>query len=219
MVGGGPFNPLDRMNLGKSVAEAMLEQKPHPLGKLAKLTGAGIYAIYYIGDFPAYRILARQNTEERFKRPIYVGKAVPAGARKGGASADPDAEYPLYGRLREHAKSVQQANNLKIEDFMCRYLVVEDIWIPLGESLLIGRFSPVWNTLLDGFGNHNPGKGRYEGMVPRWDVLHPGRPWAPKFAPRPETAAQIASEVENYLRIMPEPSPHMLDDTNDGGSN
>lgn len=66
----------------------------------------------------------------------------------------------LHGRLREHAESVRAAENLNIDNFAARWLVVDDIWIPLGETLLIGKFQPVWNRLLDGFGNHDPGAGR-----------------------------------------------------------
>ena len=29
-----PYNPLDKLNLGNSVAEAMLETRAHPLGVL-----------------------------------------------------------------------------------------------------------------------------------------------------------------------------------------
>jgi hypothetical protein len=87
-----------------------------------------------------------------------------------------------------------------INDFVCRYLAVDDIWIPLGELLMIARFSPVWNTIVDGFGNHTPGKGRFEGARPRWDVLHPGRPWAKKCKDRGETVADIVRDVETYLR-------------------
>ena len=50
-----PFNPLDKKNLGASVAEAMLGSPIHPLGGLSSFEGAGIYAIYYTGDFPAYQ--------------------------------------------------------------------------------------------------------------------------------------------------------------------
>ncbi|MEX1196232.1 MAG: Eco29kI family restriction endonuclease, partial [Pseudohongiellaceae bacterium] len=92
-----------------------------------------------------------------------------------------------------------------ISDFHCRYLVVDDIWIPLGESLLIAKFNPVWNVVIDGFGNHDPGKGRHKGMRPRWDVLHPGRSWADKCEPRPESASQIVGEIADYLRNNPPP--------------
>ncbi len=171
---------------------------------LDRFPGAGIYAIYYTGDFPAYRPLAEANRDGRFDIPIYVGKAIPPGGRKGGVELS--IQYPALGkRLSEHADSIEAAENLSIEDFHCRYLVVDDIWIPLGESLLIAMFGPVWNQLIDGFGNHNPGIGRFQGMRSRWDVLHPGRHWAEKCQPRPESAAQIAAEVEAWLRVSPLP--------------
>ncbi len=195
-----PFNPLDKRNLGASVAEAMLNRPVVPLGNIPTFTGAGIYAIYYTGEFPAYTILAAHNSRNNFQAPIYVGKAVPAGARKGASLATNMTTRALYSRLNEHAESVSAASNLDIKDFHCRLLVVDDIWIPLGESLLIARFAPIWNSLIDGFGNHDPGKGRYGGMRPRWDVLHPGRSWADKCQPREESPADIQRDIETYLR-------------------
>lgn len=197
-----PFNPLDKKNLGASVAEALLTKEAHPLGELPVFEGAGIYAIYYTGDFAPYAQIQRLNRDGQFLLPIYVGKAVPAGARMG-ANLELAAGKVLHKRLREHAESIKAADNLDIKDFYCRFLVVDDIWIPLGESLIIARFTPVWNSLIDGFGNHNPGKGRHAGMRPRWDVLHPGRAWAMRLAERPETQEQIAQDAETYLRVLP----------------
>lgn len=199
-----PYNPLDTKNLGASVAEAMLEGSPKPLAGLDPFDGAGIYAIYYTGDDPIYAPLAEANRDGQWRWPIYVGKAVPAGGRKGNSTALRGRW--LHGRLREHADTVRAAQNLNIEDFHCRYLVVEDIWIPLGESLLIAKFSPIWNRSIDGFGNHDPGAGRYKGMRPRWDVLHPGRAWADRCAARVETVDLIRDEVAAYLRTAPAPS-------------
>jgi hypothetical protein len=195
-----PYNPLDKMNLGGSVADAMLESAVQPLGGLESFDGAGIYAIYYTGDFEAYKPLAMKNKGGKFEVPIYVGKAVPPGARKGNFGLDAEPGPALYKRLQEHAESVNAAENLRIGDFFCRFLVVDDIWIPLGESLLIAKFAPIWNKLIDGFGNHDPGKGRYEGARPKWDTLHPGRGWANKCAARVETPKQIAEEIKAYFR-------------------
>ncbi|KVO95829.1 restriction endonuclease [Burkholderia ubonensis] len=197
-----PFNPLDKKNLGASVAEALLTKEIHPLGDLPVFEGAGIYAIYYTGDFHAYGQIKKLNNNGKYLLPIYVGKAVPAGARMG-ASLEAAAGKVLHKRLKEHSESIKAANNLNIDDFHCRFLVVDDIWIPLGESLIIARFTPVWNSLIDGFGNHNPGKGRHAGMRPRWDVLHPGREWAMRLAERPETQGQIAQDAETYLKVLP----------------
>lgn len=199
-----PFNPLGKRHLGESVGQAMLRQSVVPLDGLTPFTGVGIYAIYYVGDFPAYEVISESNKDDQFRAPIYVGKAVPKGARKGGdLQASPGKE--LHKRLKEHRDSLDQVSNLDLKDFYCRYLLVDDIWIPLGESLLIAKFNPVWNKLVDGFGNHNPGKGRLKGQMPRWDALHPGRPWAGRLEARSETAGQIATEVKDYLRNNPPP--------------
>lgn len=203
-----PFNPLDKKNLGASVAEAMLEQIAQPLGELQPFVGIGIYAIYYKGPFKAYQPLSVRNATA-FTAPIYIGKAVPAGARKGGGVGNIGSRA-LYQRLREHGDSIVAASNLRIEDFFCRFLVVDDIWIPLGESLLISKFAPVWNALIDGFGNHDPGAGRYMGLCPRWDVLHPGRGWAMKCRARPDPPEQIEREVEDYFRSIVFPASHHI---------
>ncbi len=194
-----PFNPLDKRHLGESVGQAMLRQSVMQLGQLKSFRGAGIYAIYYTGSFPCYEPISIRNQNQRFNAPIYVGKAVPKGARKGGDLDAPPGKA-LFDRLRQHEKSVSEATNLDLQDFFCRFLIVDDIWIPLGESLLIAKFDPLWNRLIDGFGNHDPGRGRHAGLRPRWDVLHPGRTWADRCQPRDETEQQIIREAREYLR-------------------
>jgi len=199
-----PFNPLDKRHLGESVGQAMLRQAVVPMTELQGFDGAGVYAIYYSGNFPGYDAIALRNRDGRFNAPIYVGKAVPKGARKGG-DLEATPGKVLYSRLMQHARSIEEATNLNLADFHCRYLIVDDIWIPLGESLLIAKFDPLWNKLIDGFGNHDPGSGRHAGLRPRWDVLHPGRPWADRCKPREETAEQIIREARDYLRNNPPP--------------
>jgi hypothetical protein len=83
-----PYNPLDKMNLGKSVAQALLKQAVATLSDTAELRGAGVYAIYYTGSFPPYQPVAVQNWKNEFRQPIYVGKAIPKGGRKGGIATD-----------------------------------------------------------------------------------------------------------------------------------
>lgn len=200
-----PFNPLAKRHLGESVGQAMLRQAVVPFGDLKAFVGAGIYAIYYTGGFQGYEVIAESNRNQRFGAPIYIGKAVPKGARKGG-DLEATPGNVLYNRLKQHTKSIEEASNLDIADFHCRYLIVDDIWIPLGESLLIAKFNSLWNKLIDGFGNHDPGKGRHAGLRPRWDVLHPGRPWADRCQARNETAEQIISEVRDFLRNNPPPN-------------
>jgi hypothetical protein len=206
-----PFNPLERKHLGASVAQEMLRQPVVPLGDLPKFEGAGVYAIYYKGDFAPYAQLAKVNKKAP-TLPIYVGKAIPEGGRTGVETGD--AKSRLRGRLQEHAGSIKKAvSTLKIADFECRYLVVEDIWIPLGESLLISKFAPVWNTTVTGFGNHQPGKGRDGTIRPRWDELHPGRKWAVKLETNVDAPADVvAKEAEDYLRSFTIPTSQFVEE-------
>lgn len=174
-----PYNPLDKRNLGKSVVQALLDRPAIPLKGLTSFEGAGVYAIYYSGDFPAYAKLAARN-KKTAASPIYVGKAVPAGARKGSGDDVVSGGKALFKRLSEHVDTISASKNLSLDHFVCRYLTVDDIWIPLGETLLIQEFSPLWNIVVEGFGNHAPGSGRTAGKRPVWDMIHPGRAWAEK---------------------------------------
>jgi hypothetical protein len=187
------FNPLDKLRLAESVARALLGSAIHSLPP-ERLFGCGIYALYYLGDFQAYRSLHGGAGRETPDWPIYVGSAVPEGARKGLAAGTTSRR--LYQRLVNHSRSVEAAENLEITDFRCRYLVVEDIWIPLAESLLIERLCPVWNQILDGFGNHDPGSGRENQARSPWDTLHPGRTWANKLPPHGQDADTLAKQVQ-----------------------
>lgn len=194
-----PYNPLDKRNLAKNVAEMLLNRTAEPIPP-QPFEGAGIYAIYYIGDFELYKPISKANRNGNFSQPIYIGKAVPRGARKGGFFSD-NVGRVLFSRLDEHATSIKQVDNLKIDDFSCRYLTVDDIWIPLGESLLIEMFKPLWNVTVEGFGNHDPGSGRISGKKPNWDILHPGRSWAKKLQPG-MSEEKIIEMVKTHLSYM-----------------
>jgi hypothetical protein len=90
-----PFNPLDKRNLGESVADALLRMEVQPLPP-EPFVGAGVYALYYTGAFSAYRQLSEVNKDGRYRCPIYVGKAVPAGARKGGLGLEVEHGRAFY---------------------------------------------------------------------------------------------------------------------------
>lgn len=171
------YNPLDYANLTKSCVEELLRRDALPLPLTKPFAGAGIYALFYRGDFPLYRHPNVQSDEGT--QPIYVGKAVPAGARKGLAKQTTGKS--LYTRIKQHTKSIESTATLRVEDFSCRYLVVTPLWITMAERFLLEHYKPIWNVVLDGFGNHDPGRGRHEGEITWWDALHPGRAWAAKL--------------------------------------
>ena len=193
-----PYNPLEKRHLAESVANALLHRPIQPLAPVQPFEGAGIYAIYYTGDFPAYSKVADKNRDGAFALPIYIGKADPMGGRRGG---DFDAPHgrALWNRLADHAKSVAQADNLRSEDFACRFLAVDDVWIRMAERMLISWHFPVWNLVVDGFGNHDPGGRRATQYRSPWDVLHPGRTWAVKLADSGVTPEDIAAKVAGHL--------------------
>ena len=195
-----PYNPLDKLNLGKSVAEALLDSPVRGMGDTADLTGAGVYAIYYTGDFAPYGPIAEANANGQYAQPIYVGKAIPKGGRKGGLGADAASGRALRDRLRQHAGTIEEAENLHIGHFAFRCLVVDDIWIPLGENMLIEQFKPVWNKVIDGFGNKTPGRGRTGQQRSPWDVLHPGREFVTRLGlgPGVATAAEIEARLQAF---------------------
>ena len=193
-----PYNPLEKLNLGKSVAEALLASPAQPMNETEKLRGAGIYAIYYTGKSKLYLPIGVPPDDEEAK-PIYVGKAIPKGGRKGGLGKSSDVSKALRDRLNQHARSIDEASNLRLSDFYYRALVVDDIWIPLGENMLIEMFTPVWNRVIDGFGNKDPGNRRKTQYKSPWDVLHPGRSFADKLADSGQTPKALAAKVRDFF--------------------
>jgi hypothetical protein len=191
------FNPLDKKNLAQSLAYAFVRQPERALPP-EPFKGAGVYALYYGGDFNAYQPLVHRNTiRPENKVPIYVGRAIPEGGRKGGVGFNALEGTALYNRLKEHARSIEQAQNLKLGDFTCRYLVVDDIWIPLAENILISLYQPLWNVVVDGFGIHDPGKGRRRQAKSEWDILHPGRKFAEEL-PAKKTLEEILARILSF---------------------
>lgn len=162
--------------------------------------GPGVYALYYSGNYELYQPIARLN-RPNCAHPIYVGKAVPPGWRTGRVSLSTGKE--LFHRLNEHASSIRQVASLDVADFRCRFMILNDVESDLVgpvEAALIRFYRPLWNTVVDGFGNHDPGSGRYNQAKSQWDVLHPGRRWAEKLtgvSPRVEDVIrQVADAIQ-----------------------
>lgn len=168
------YNPLDYRNLTVNLIRELMSRGPDALPPGERFRGAGVYALFYDGSFEPY-VPFRSPAAER---PIYVGKAVPKGARKGATRGATSMGTELYGRLVEHARSIGQATSLDLADFSCRFLVVTPLWITMAERFLIEEFQPVWNVCMEGFGAHDAGAGRRAGEVSWWDAMHAGRPHA-----------------------------------------
>lgn len=173
----------------------------HKLPPPVKFHGTGVYAIYYTGKSEYYKTIYEQNRLE-FHQPIYVGKAVPGGWRQARESKTGKVTFELFRRLSEHSKSINQVNNLEIQDFYCRFMILENSashLISTVEAALIRTYKPVWNAQIDGFGNHDPGSGRYNQAKSEWDILHPGRPWAEKCVGPSSSIDKVEEKAQVYF--------------------
>ena len=136
--------------------------------------------------------------------PIYVGKAVPKGWRQSRNSDGAKKQSrELYTRLREPSRSITLGDGLSIDDFYCRFVIFEEEssdMISTIEAALIKLSKPLWNTVLDGFGNHDPGSGRYEQAKSDWDVIHSGRAWADKCNGVAKERQVVLANIKNYLK-------------------
>ncbi|MBA7486207.1 hypothetical protein ES707_21763 [subsurface metagenome] len=171
----------------------------HVLPPTKRFVGGGVYALYYFGDNKLYSVLAERK-HYSCDSPIYVGKAVLPGwrtARIRGINSS-----SLYGRLTEHSRSIRATSGLKLPHFKCRFVIFEnieaDLVVPV-EAELIRKYKPIWNTIVDGFGNHDPGKGRYNQAKSEWDVLHPGRVWAERCKGTPPEIQNTQEKVKRYF--------------------
>jgi len=179
-----------------------LETAIYPL-LVPRFAGAGVYLLYYSGKYVDYRFLVERNSKTEDPHPIYVGKAVPPGWRSARqATNTTQVSNKLYSRINQHRRSIEQVANLDVENFSCRFAILEgqesDLISTL-EAAFIRRYKPLWNTQIDGFGNHDPGKGRYEQAPSEWDTLHPGRTWAARLNGTPPYLATIKTGIVQYF--------------------
>ncbi len=180
----------------------MADSPIHSLPPDDRFPGAGVYALFYCGGFEHYRHV-RVTDPKCTATPIYVGKAVPPGWRTGRAPHVGKNNQPLYGRLGEHANNINEVVSLKASDFLCRFMILEGTesdLISACEGQLIRQFLPLWNTVVDGFGNHTPGEGRFNQARSAWDVLHPGRAWADRCRGVPPELESILANIVKHMK-------------------
>lgn len=177
----------------------------HPLPPPESFVGTGVYAIYYFGSNKLYKRYADLNRLS-YGYPIYVGKAVPKGWRQARITCNAASQSrELYNRLLEHSRSISLASGLEPDRFMCRFIIFEDDcsdMIGTIEAALIKLNKPLWNTAVDGFGNHDPGGGRYEQAKSDWDVIHPGRKWAEKCKGTHKAQSKIIESIEKHMKSL-----------------
>jgi hypothetical protein len=206
------FTPFDRKkHLYKSAAFIELVKDAirffngtpvQPLPPIEAFLGAGVYALYYTGACEIYQKYASLN-RLAYNYPIYVGKAVPKGWRQARVSDSPGKQSrELYNRLKEHGRSITAVSDLLLEDFTCRFMIFEEDssdMIGTIEAALIKLNQPLWNVAVDGFGNHDPGRGRYAQAKSDWDVIHSGRAWAERCTGAHREQSSILANIESHL--------------------
>lgn len=181
------------------------ETPVHVLPSVRSFVGSGVYGLYYVGEYQPYRKIVSLN-QDACVQPIYVGKAVPPGWRTGRVRYS--STRALFQRLAQHTKSLQQVVNLQVNDFRYRFMILSDIEsdlvVPI-EAELIRRYKPLWNTVVDGFGNHDPGAGRYKQACSSWDVLHPGRSWVTRLTGAAPQLEDVIARIEQFSQQLPFP--------------
>jgi len=195
------FNSPGYQSIVDQVVKFFGKTPVHSLPPPVNFPGAGVYAIYCLGDSKYYQHFGVANREQCLD-PIYVGKAVPRGWRTGRVQTS-DNEQPLCSRLREHGRSIAHGAGLVVDDFRCRFVILggmETDLISSVESQMIRKFDPLWNTTVDGFGNHDPGSGRHNQARSEWDVLHPGRPWADRLTGTPLQRSDVLAKIRQRFR-------------------
>lgn len=190
------YDPLVDTEIARACVRELQSKYLDQVGRIQRFEGAGVYALYYGGQHELYAPLNMSLFEEpRYQLPIYVGRALPVGSRKGLVD---ESASPLFNRLQEHLTSITFAEDLDEDKFLARYLVLKPMWIEAVERFLIEHYQPVWNCALEGFGSKAPGSIRKNTAKSQWDTLHPGRPWATEQQPA-RSRESIARNVRAHI--------------------
>lgn len=185
------FDPTEPRLVGHFVALALIAQDRRPLADFGKSYGAGVYAIYYIGNAKIYQAISGTET------PIYVGKADPPA----NAKTVLEQGTKLTDRLNEHRKNIDKVSGIDIADFECRALAVQSGYQTSAEIHLIRLFTPIWNNetkVLYGIGKHGDAATTRANNKSPWDTIHPGRAWAAANN-EAKSVGQIESEVAAHF--------------------
>jgi len=196
------LDPSDPQGVGELIAKTLLLQPLTSMSDLqgSRFYGSGAYAIYYRGSFDAYGPVSGTDT------PLYVGKVDP---KTPGAATVEEQGMKLCVRLvNDHARSIRSAENLDLDDFDCRYLVVKSAWQNTAETYLIDQLNPIWNSdvgICYGIGKHGDSPSTRANTRSPWDTLHPGRSWAwtEGNTPNPLSPEEIKAQIAQHYRDNP----------------
>jgi hypothetical protein len=194
------FEPSNPNIAGRIIGIVLIAQPRKPLAAVERFYGSGVYALYYTGEFNAYRAITKKE------HPIYVGKADPADPASKTATEQGDR---LANRLNDHRKNISKATStLRVEDFEYRALVVQTGYQSAAENYLIELFKPIWNNetrICYGLGKHGDDPGTRANLRSPWDTLHPGRDWAHRDPNMKDarSARQIVKEIAEHLAKYP----------------
>jgi len=165
----------------------------YQLSNLPSFEGSGVYALFLKSTVDTC-----YDTHLSPMHPIYVGKAVPSGSRQGKKKC---VGKTLRNRLQKHLRSIEQAENLETDTFLCRFMILQGQatdMISAMESYLIRQYNPLWNSYIDGFGINAPGAGRYNQSPSEWDTLHPGRYYAKQLTGKLRDKDAILEKIKGY---------------------
>jgi len=199
---GTAFN-LGSFMISQFVAQ-FAESPVYSLSALPRASKPGVYGLYYHGDYELYAPIAKKNTPG-YRQPIYIGKVAHIGVRTNISTSETelDNRSGVLPRFSQHVKSIASSQNLKLEDFTYRFLVLTGSKLDLVgdiETELIKTFRPLWNSRhVAGFSNHDPGPGRSNQQPSPWDTLHPGRSWAAKLKGVPKDTGFLIEEIKRLL--------------------
>jgi hypothetical protein len=178
---------------------------PHPISR-EEFNGNGVYALYYDGDHPLYKEYKAWN-KKSLQFPIYIGKAIEpkknsSQSKSKTNKADNDENVKgLFKKIKEQYRNIAKVKNLNPGDFYFKALVVDTNYPSVADAIegaLVNHYQPLWNTCIDGFASHNPGKTRSKQSPSDWDVLHPGREWVKSLTGKSKDSRKIKRRVLNY---------------------